>query len=232
MTPWFAVKQAAMPGLPPNAGVALLLQLQRQLLAARLDDPAVAQHVDEVGHDVVEQPLVVGDDDASRAPGVRSALTPSATIRSASMSRPESVSSRMASFGSSTAIWKISLRFFSPPEKPSLTGRFEQVVVHLRGASSSPAPARGSRPASSSGSPRCLRMRVERRLQEVGVADAGNLDRVLEGEEDALARPLLRRPSSSRSLPSKRTVALGDLVAVAPGQHAAPACSCRSRSAP
>ena len=40
------------------------------------------------------------------------------------MSRPESVSSRMASFGSSTAIWRISLRFFSPPEKPSLTDRF------------------------------------------------------------------------------------------------------------
>ena len=39
------------------------------------------------------------------------------------MSRPESVSSRIASFGSSSAIWKISLRFFSPPEKPSLTAR-------------------------------------------------------------------------------------------------------------
>ena len=56
--------------------------------------------------------------------GLRSALTPPATMRSASMSRPESVSSRMASVGSSTAIWKISLRFFSPPENPSLTGRF------------------------------------------------------------------------------------------------------------
>ncbi len=42
-------------------GVALLLQLQGQLLAARADDPAVDQHVHEVGHDVVEQPLVVGD---------------------------------------------------------------------------------------------------------------------------------------------------------------------------
>jgi hypothetical protein len=39
------------------------------------------------------------------------------------MSRPESVSSRMASVGSSTAIWRISLRFFSPPEKPSFTER-------------------------------------------------------------------------------------------------------------
>ena len=47
------------------------------------------------------------------------------------MSRPESVSSRIASFGSSTAIWKISLRFFSPPEKPSLTARFKNASVHV-----------------------------------------------------------------------------------------------------
>src|SRR5688572_13474881 len=40
------------------------------------------------------------------------------------MSRPESVSSRMARAGSRIAIWKISLRFFSPPENPSFTGRF------------------------------------------------------------------------------------------------------------
>ena len=39
------------------------------------------------------------------------------------MSRPESVSSSSANFGSSIAICRISLRFFSPPEKPSLTER-------------------------------------------------------------------------------------------------------------
>ena len=39
------------------------------------------------------------------------------------MSRPESVSSSIDRRGSSTAIWKISLRFFSPPENPSLTER-------------------------------------------------------------------------------------------------------------
>ena len=53
--------------------------------------------------------------------GVASLLTPSATIRMASTSRPESVSSRMESLGSSIAIWNISLRFFSPPENPSFT---------------------------------------------------------------------------------------------------------------
>ena len=63
--------------------------------------------------------------------GERRALTPRATTRSASMSRPESVSSRIASFGSSTAIWRISLRFFSPPENPSLTRAVEELLVHL-----------------------------------------------------------------------------------------------------
>ena len=42
--------------------VALLLEPQRELLAARLDDAALGQHVDDVGLDVVEQALVVGDE--------------------------------------------------------------------------------------------------------------------------------------------------------------------------
>ncbi len=56
--------------------------------------------------------------------GARRALTPSATTRRASMSRPESVSSRTASRGSRIAIWRISFRFFSPPENPSLSERW------------------------------------------------------------------------------------------------------------
>ena len=54
---------------------------------------------------------------------VLSWLTPEATMRRASMSRPESVSSSIDSRGWSMAIWNISLRFFSPPENPSLTER-------------------------------------------------------------------------------------------------------------
>src|SRR5206468_11962885 len=49
-------------GLSFDPAVALLLQLECQLLAARLDDAAVVEHVHLVGHDVVEQPLVVRDD--------------------------------------------------------------------------------------------------------------------------------------------------------------------------
>src|SRR4051812_11762415 len=62
-----------------------------------------------------------------------SLATPSATVRSASMSRPESVSSSTATSGWSIAICRISARFFSPPEKPSLRWR----EVNERSTSSS-----------------------------------------------------------------------------------------------
>src|SRR5439155_457956 len=51
------------------------------------------------------------------------ASMPSATTFSASISRPESVSSRIAKRGWNMCICKISRRFFSPPENPSLTER-------------------------------------------------------------------------------------------------------------
>ena len=53
--------EARSGGFDP--AVTLTLQLQRQLLAAGLDDPSGAQHVHEVGHDVVEQPLIVSHHD-------------------------------------------------------------------------------------------------------------------------------------------------------------------------
>ncbi len=72
------------------------------------------------------------------------------------MSRPESVSSSSASRGSSTAIWKISLRFFSPPEKPSLTDRLRNAWSISSSFIFSLTSFRNSM-ASSSASPRCLR---------------------------------------------------------------------------
>src|SRR5678816_4580672 len=43
-------------------GVALLLEPEREVLVAALHDAALVQHVHPVGHDVVEQALVVRDD--------------------------------------------------------------------------------------------------------------------------------------------------------------------------
>ena len=85
-------------------------------------------------------------------PGVSRRLTPPATTRSASMSRPESVSSRIASLGSRIAIWRISLRFFSPPEKPSFTlrsrklGSISSIFIFSRTKSSNSSGSSSSRP--------------------------------------------------------------------------------------
>ena len=93
-----------------------------ELGAAGRDDAAVEQDVDDVGREVLEDPLVVRDEqDAELGPRRRAPRSmPWATTPSASMSRPESVSSSTAKSGSIIAIWRISLRFFSPPENPSL----------------------------------------------------------------------------------------------------------------
>ncbi len=111
-----------------------------------------------------------------------------ATILSASMSRPESVSSRMASFGSSTAIWKISLRFFSPPEKPSLTERLSRSSVqfeqfHLVLDQREKFHRVEFRLAF------VLADFVERGLEEIGAVHAGDFDRILKREEQPFARP-------------------------------------------
>ena len=83
-------------------------------------DPAGGQDVHVVGRDVVEQPLVVGDQQHAH---VRVELRVDALGDDAQRVDVEArvVSSRMAISGSSIAIWSISGRFFSPPEKPSFT---------------------------------------------------------------------------------------------------------------
>src|SRR6478736_1046812 len=90
----------------------------------------------------------------SRAPTSGDSLarfTPSETMRSASTARPESVSSRIANWGFRSSICRISWRFFSPPEKPSLTERSAKdesmrrfsmapltSLTHVRSAGASP----------------------------------------------------------------------------------------------
>ncbi len=81
------------------------------------------------------------------------------------MSSPESVSSRIASRGSSTAIWKISLRFFSPPEKPSLTGRLRRLSSICTSFIFWRTSLRKST-ASISVSPRCLRTALSAALRK------------------------------------------------------------------
>ena len=81
-----------------QAGVALVLELQRQLRPARAHDRALGQHVDVVGPQLVQQPAVVGDGQHAEprppsATGWVSASMRRAQARRASTSRPESSSS-------------------------------------------------------------------------------------------------------------------------------------------
>ena len=58
-------------------------------------------------------------------------FTPFATVFNASISNPESVSSNIANFGFKHSNCRISLFFFSPPEKPSLIDRFKNESSRL-----------------------------------------------------------------------------------------------------
>jgi hypothetical protein len=113
--------------------------------------------------------------------------------------------------GSSSAIWKISLRFFSPPEKPSLTADLEQrrfrldQLHELHGVEL--------------GLAEVLPLRVQRRLEEIGVVHAGNLDRVLKRHEHALAGALVRI-QVEEILALVDDGAAGDLVFGMAGQRA------------
>ena len=106
------------------------------------------------------------------------------------MSSPLSVSSRIASRGRRIAICSTSLRFFSPPEKPTLTLRFSM---------SSGIASRFACGARQLQELHRVQLRlaaraahgVQRGAQEIGVAHARQLDRRLEGEEDAGGGALL-----------------------------------------
>ena len=143
----------------------------------------------EIGHDVVQQALIVGDDQHG-AIGRAQRVDALGDDRSASMSRPESVSSRMHRFGSRSAICRISLRFFSPPEKPTLS-RGEHFLRDVERAGDFPHLLEKSGVDSSLAA--LLALRIERRVQEGHRGDARNFDRILERQEDAAGGAFVRR---------------------------------------
>jgi len=143
------------------------------------------------------------------------------------MSRPESVSSKMASVFE-IAIWRISLALLLATGEPFVDRSAHEALVHLD---------------------ECIFLgdleevhrvdlveaalaaqRVECGAHEVEVSDAGDLDGVLEREEDP-GRGASSGDIASRSSPSKRNLS-GDVVGLVAGEHVSRGCSCRSRSAP
>jgi hypothetical protein len=83
------------------------------------------------------------------------------------------------------------LRFFSPPEKPSLTGRLISSRRSRRACLLLTSCEELDRVVLRQAA--VLADGVDGGLQEIDVRDARDLDGVLEGQEDALARPHLGR---------------------------------------
>lgn len=102
--------------------IAALLNFLSQVRTGGTYDAPVVKHVDDVRLYHVEQTLIVGDDDDRLFWREKFVDTLTDDAHRVDI-KTRSVSSRMESCGSSIAIWNISLRFFSPPEKPSLTER-------------------------------------------------------------------------------------------------------------
>ena len=119
-----------IPGVPAMTFLRTALNAQKKARGeGEVSAPAFLKLVTEkaealrIDRDMLRRALYVGfsGGEKKRMEILQMAvLTPRATTRSASMSSPESVSSRIASPGFWSASCRISIRFFSPPEKPSL----------------------------------------------------------------------------------------------------------------
>ena len=79
-------------------------------------------------------------------------------------------------------IWTISARFFSPPEKPTLTGRLSMSASMPSVAACALARRMNSAPRKLGFAARPA-LRIEAFAQELEVAHAGDFDRILEAEE-------------------------------------------------
>ena len=182
-----------------DPAVALLLELEGQLLATRAHDAPAGEHVHEVGRDVLEQALVVGDHQHAAlgvAQGVGAAGHHAERVDVEP--RVRLVEHRELRLEEQHLQHLVALLLAA--REALVDGPAHQVLRHLddggllldqrhevHGVELLLAPM---------GAPG-----VHRRLEEVDVADPGDLDRVLEREEDARRGRAPRARGSSRSLP-------------------------------
>src|SRR3989475_3412916 len=196
--------------------VALLFELESQLLAARLHDAAARQHVHVIRNDVVQQPLVVRDDDDAalgapeRVDAVRDYPERVDVEARVGLIHDGELRLQHRHLENLVALLLSARKAFVHRAVHQALVHFEQfdLVAHHRQEVHGvhffepPAPANG----------------VQGRAQEVQVTDAGDLHRILEREKDALARAVFGR-HGQQVLAFVLDLACGHHVNVAPGQH-------------
>ena len=149
------------------------------------------EHVDEIRHDVVEQPLVVGDHEhralgaAQRVHAVRDdaqRVDVEARVGLVEDREPRLEHRHLEDL----------VALLLAAGEALVHGALQELLVHLDELHLLAHEGEEVHRVELALAAR-LADRVERGLQEVAVGDAGDLDRILEGEEDPLARALFGR---------------------------------------
>ena len=206
--------------------VAVALELVGQLGTAARDDATLHQDVHAIGVQLLEQPVVVGDDQhAERCVVVGERPRRGGRSRAAHRCRGPSRARRgWRCCGCSTASCSVSLRFFSPPDRSTFSERC---------SSAAGKPMRSASAASSASRPSVERPRAtSASVEHVGRATTPgtSLGYCITRCSPACAR--CHAGSASRSTPSSVTDAAEHLVAGLAHDHGRRACSCRRRSGP
>src|SRR5688572_19492885 len=197
--------------------VAALLELDRQPGVAGAQYASVGKNMHHVGHDIGEQPLVVGHqhDRACRIPH-----------------RVDAVGHDTQRIDVETRIGLVQHRerrrehghlqdlvpLFLSAGETLVDAAVEETLVHLHQLqllANQAQELEGIELRLAA----LLAYRVERGLEQIGVVDAWNLDRVLEGQEHTRAGAILRA-HGQQILSLVKDGALRDLVAVSSGQYA------------
>src|SRR5229473_1919155 len=171
-------------------GIALGFELERQLLAAGTHDAALREHVHDVGHDVVEEPLVMGNHDhgaIGRAQPVDALGHDLQRVDiEAGIGLVEHRELRLKQRHLENLVALLFAAREADIHRPA-----QHVLVDaelLRGLAHPLHEVRRGELRLTA----LLALRVERGAQERHGGYAGDFQRILEGEEDAARRPLVR----------------------------------------
>ena len=175
------------------------------------------QDVHDVGLDVVEQALVVGDHDeraVGRAQRVDAVGDDAQRVDvEAAIGLVENAEARLQHRHLEDLV-----ALLLAAGKADIERALQHVLIDLQRLAAARTTRRNARRRARPR--RVAALGVERGAQESHVVHAGNLDRVLEGEEQPLARPLVGR-HREQIAPSSSDLALGHLVARRPASTAA-----------
>src|SRR5450759_3357481 len=214
--PSLSLDGCSMPRLGFHRAIALLFQFQRQFRAARTHDASIHQHVDKVRNDVVQQALVVSyhDDGALWVAHGIDALGHDLQ-RVNVQARIGLVQDRQLRLQHGHLQDLVAL--FLAAREAFVHGAVHQLLVHVQQLQFLPEQGQEIDGIDLI-QPTVFVDGIERRPEEVRVADTGYLYRVLEGHEDAFTGGLLRF-HGQEVLAVVRHLARGDGVGLAAGQR-------------